>query len=709
LGLKSEIRRRRDGTELLINGKPVPPILAYVRPQFVPDFRDAGIHIYTSPLSLKPLTPNRFWVGAGHYDFDEADSLIEHYIRADPKSLIIPRIAMGYAEADWWPHQHPEELVVLSDGSRPRMEADGLGRACSQHSFASAKWRSEASQAVKALVEHLERRFPDKILGYHVGGGLCTEWVSWNVHSQARLEDYSQPMQEAFANWLQARGIEFDGSPIPSPRERMRASWITFRDPGEDQIAVEYSRFFSEAVSDTLLQLCHAAKQKTGGEKLVGVFYGYIWTHGETLCPQRAGHLCVSKVLSSPYLDFIASPYHYDFRGLGGVNFPQTLADEVLRHGKLYLNEVDTKTYRASKSLNWMKQIRQPRTAELSLELLKRDFSYALAKGIGMWWMDLFDEGWYHDPFLTRGLRRLQKIALEVLEAPKRSQATEIGVVLDEDSFYYQKPVANLNSPLLACQRQSELSRIGAPFDELLHRNLPEKYKMYIFLNLFYLDRGEREQIRSITRRGGRGSLWVYCPGFIDPTGVSTDRVSNLTGIRIQLLDQEMPLVVSTYPKDDPILDGVPGGTRYGSEVDATYLRSALSYPPKRSIGPIFYAEDANAISLGDIEGTDEVGLAVKNGKDHISLYSAAPCVPATILRNLARQLDVHIYLDTGDLVYANGSFLAIYSLTSGVKRIHLRERGDVRELFQDQKVGEDLDHFSWKMRRHTTSMFLIR
>lgn len=707
--LKAEIRQRKDGTGLLINGKPIPPIIAYARPRFVPDFRDAGIHIYTSPLSSEALTPNKFWVGPGQYDFDEADSLIEHYLRVDPKSLIIPRIAMGYAEADWWPHLYPEDLVVLSDGSNPRMDADGLGRACSQHSFASARWRIEASQAIRALIDHLERRFPDKMLGYHVGGGLCTEWVSWNVHNQTKLEDYSQPMQEAFASWLQAKGIEFDGSPIPSPEERMRASWITFRDPEEDQIAVEYSRFYSEAVSDTLLRLCRAAKQETGGDKLVGAFYGYLWTHGETLCPQRAGHLCLSKVLSSPYLDFVASPYHYDFRGLGGVNLPQTLADEVLRHGKLYMNEVDTKTFRASKNLKWMKQIAQPRTTVTSVELLKRDFSYALAKGVGMWWMDLFDEGWYHNPHLTKGLRRLQEIALKVLEAPNRSSKADIAVVLDEESFYYQKPVSNLSSPLLACQRQAELSRIGAPFDELLHKNLPRTYKMYVFLNLFYLGKDERERIRSITRRGGRGSLWVYCPGFIDPTGVSTDRVSNLTGIRIQLSDQEIPLVVSTYSEHHPILKNVPGGTRYGSEVDATYLHSALNYPSKRSIGPIFYAEDADAISLGAVEGTDKVGLAVKNAKDHLSLYSSAPCVPAAILRNLARQLDVHIYVDTGDIVYANGSFLAIYSLTPGVKHIHLPERGDVHELFQDREVGEDLDDFSWKMRRHTTSMFLIR
>ncbi len=706
---EAEIKKRRGLPTLYIDGKRVPPILAYVRPRYLPDFRDAGIRIYTSPLSRKALTAGKFWTGPDTYDFGETKCLADMIFERDPDALLMPRIAFGYVEAGWFAAQYPGELSRLSNDRAGYVSDDGiLVKASSGHSFASEVWREKASRALKAYIQFMESSYPGRIIGYHIGGGVSTEWVEWNVHNRGHLSDYSQPMAHRFSRWLGKRHPDWIDDRLPSPSERMGSGLFSFRDPIRDLRSIEYSRCLSEAVSETMIGLCRVAKESTASSRLVGVFYGYLWTHGETLCPQHAGHLCLRKILRSPYIDFVASPYHYDYRGLGGVNYPQTLADEVRDSGKMYFNEIDTKTFLTDPRTKWMSQITRPSTTKDTIELLKRDFCYSLSKGVGLWWMDLMDQGWFHHPSITRALGRLQAIYYSLDDAGAiRSDGSQIAVVLDEESFHYLTPFSNLTSPLLPVQRQRELSRIGAPFDEVLLDSLSPNYAFYVLPNAFYLEDRDRRRIRRTLK--GKGSLWIYAPGFLSEEGCSTAGISELLGMEMGMLVREMVIRVVTVRSDHPVMSSVAPATIFGSLVDEEYATQALNYPRKREIGPIFHVDDPDVVELGRIEGTDKTGLCLKEEEDgSLRAYSSAPSVPAEIIRGLAKYRGVHHYLESNDLVYASSRFLGVYALTGGLKRIRLPRVSRVFDLYEGRTIADASRELEIQMEANTTTMMLI-
>ena len=706
--LEAEIRINNGKPRLLVDGRARPPILAYVRPGYLRDFRDAGIHIYTSPLSEEALSVASFWEGPGTYNFDETRRVADRIFREDPEALLIPRVALGYVEAGWFPSEHPEELSRLSNGWTGFVRDDGKkNEASSGHSFASKIWRRHACKALEAYIDFMESSYPGRIIGYHIGGGISTEWVEWNHHNRVHLSDYSRPMAERFSRWLERRHPSWQNIEIPTPLERMEEGSFSFRDFEGSARSIEYSRCLSRVVSDTLIHLCRVARKSTESSRLIGAFYGYLWTHGETLCPQHAGHLSLGRVLRSPHIDFIVSPYHYDDRGLGGVNYPQTLADEVRESGKLYFNEVDTKTFLTDPRTDWMHHIRRPKTVRDTIELLKRDFSYSLSKGVGLWWMDLLDQGWFHNSSITRALKRLGEIH-DQMEGPgtRASVRSEIAVVLSEESFHYLMPYSNLTSPLLSVQRQRELSRIGAPFDEVLLDSLSNDFSFYIFPNAFYLEDRDRRRIRRILK--GKGSLWVYAPGYYSEDGPSISGISEILGMEAGIMEREMTLEVVTGRPIHPAMSGVAPGTRYGTRVDEDYISRALNYPAKREIGPVFYVNDPRVTELGKIEGTDKTGLCLVTEGGALRAYSSAPAVPAGIIRGIAKHLGVHCYLESSDLIYAGEDFLAVYAFTGGLKRIRLPSIGRVHDLYENKLLAEGTDKLDLRMRANSTVMLKV-
>ena len=226
-------------------------------------------------------------------------------------------------------------------------------------------------------------------------------------------------------------------------------------------------------------------------KKIVGAFYGYLWCNFPNLSVVHTGHLGMERVFSSPDIDFIASPYTYDNKGIGGPDNSQTLPADVQLHGKLYFNEVDTETHLHQRQWRWGNSLHNPTNFEETKALLLRDYAYALTNGFGMWWTDLFG-GTYHDDKIIELLGQLKSIDNRYLEADRRSTA-DIAVVLDESSFTYFGDGEPLFNALLTAQKQWEFAFIGAPWDPYLLSDMGNPklrdYKLYIFLNTFHVTR----------------------------------------------------------------------------------------------------------------------------------------------------------------------------------------------------------------------------
>ncbi len=551
------------------------------------------------------------------------------------------------------------------------------------------------------------------------------------------VEDYSPPARRQFRAWLRRKyGTEdnlrrawhegkttFETADPPNERERYSTTHGIFFDPAISERVPDYFAFFNEMVSDVLLETAWV-KELTHRKKIVGAFYGYLWCNFPNLSVVHTGHLGMGRVFSSPDIDFIASPYTYDNKGIGGPNNSQTLPADAQLHGKLYFNEVDTETYLHQRQWRWGNSLRNPKNFEETEALLVRDYAYALTNGFGMWWTDLFG-GTFHDDRIIDLLSRFKSIDNRYLEADRHS-AADIAVVLDESSFTYFGDGEPLFNALLTAQKQWELGFIGAPWDPYLLSDIDNPrlrdYKLYIFLNTFHVTPRERKAIQTCLKRNGATAVWVYAPGYIQ-NNLSVDNIQALTGIHVAETDSAGELHVDISSFDSPYTRELPNPTAYGTDVNVAgikhwydhqlYLKDPRDPSLQRDlpgfrISPQFWSDDPRVEVLGTLAGVNKPGLVVKQMPGWTSIYSSAPILPAALLRNIARAAGCHIYSDGGDVVYADREFLGVYSPAGGKRTIHLPERSNVTDLLNNKTLAQDTAEFSVDLPPNTTLLLKL-
>ena len=85
--------------------------------------------------------------------------------------------------------------------------------------------------------------------------------------------------------------------------------------------------------------------------------------------------------------------------------------------------------------------------------------------------------------------------------------------------------------------QMAELYRTGAPFDWYLIDDLEtikdREYKVYVFLDCFYLTEQQRKTVESL-RSDQRTLIWFYAPGYASQEDLSKQRMEELTGFRFE-------------------------------------------------------------------------------------------------------------------------------------------------------------------------------
>ncbi len=721
--LTSQVKMHKGVPALYVNGKLTSQVLAAPYkpdPSDLKDFLKAGISIFDIYLRFR-------WSGPGQYDFSKSDAKLESYLKLDPHALFLPRILL--TPGAWWCKDFPNDITMHPDGTPAGM----FGAPC-HPSFASEKYRKLSHQAMIAFLKHFESKFGNHIVGYQVGNGFGGEWLTfnsfWEIHGNQRpptkfgVEDYSPVAKAAFRRWLRKKyrtvaklraawgdpRVTFATATPPGEVARYTTTHGIFFDPAISRRVPDYFTFFNQMVGNVLLENARWVKEFTHGKKIVGAFYGYLYCNFPNLSVVHSGHLDLARVLRSHYIDFIASPYSYTNKQIGGPDYSQTLPTEVQLHGKLYFNEVDTDTYLHQIQWRWGNSLNNPKSFQQTKGLLVRDYAYALAKGFGMWWTDLFG-GNFHAPDIIHLLRQLKQIDEKNLKVSKRSNA-QIAVILSESSFTYCGDGEPLWNALISAQAQYEFAYIGAPWDQYLLSDIGNPklrdYKLYIFLNTFHVTPQERAAIHARLKRNHATAIWVYAPGYIS-NKLSLATMRELTGIRLAESDTTGELHVNITSEDSPYTKGLPKDLAYGTDVNVTHIirwydhQIYLKDPrdpslqrdlPGFRISPRFWSDDPKVKVLGTLAGFDKPGLVVKQMPGWTSIYSSAPILPAALLRDIARAAGVNIY-DTGnDVVYADGNFLGIYSPKGGKRTIRLPQTSRVVNLLTDRVIAEHASQF---------------
>ena len=683
---------RHDQPVLEVNGKPVAPLMVFVNPtagdwqrglSTVRRAAAAGVNIVSFVNHELPMPR-----AGEEADYTSWDRIIDAILEANPNALLLPRFGMDNVPA-WWGRENPDELMLYDNGDR------GLP------SMASEKWKRDAGEAMRLLVRHCERKYGEHMLGYHPCGQNTGEWFydrSW----ENLMPGLEAPMQAAFQRW-----VHDPAAVVPTAEERRLAGLGAFLDPVPQRRLVDFLGLQQAAMEQPLEYFARIIKQETHRRKLVVYFYGYTFEISALPGgPSASGHLALQALLDCPDVDIICSPVSYFDRQPGGAGPFMAPVDSVQVHGKLWLNEDDTRTYLSIPEDSFGRA----GTLEETVGVHNRNFAQIASRGAACWWMDLPGAGWLDSVEIWEDLHRLEAL-YDDLAPTREPYRPEVAVVVDEASLLHLSYGSQVSSPLL-CQVRHELYRMGTPLGFYLMSDVCAGKvtwpKLYIILDALALDRARREALLRAVSAPGKTTIWFYGPGFIEDGQASADLVAQITGIRVAreaAPDTAWPhsgaslatpisaaAVVSEQARD--ALPGVRAGEEFG---------------PEERLAPLFFVDDADARPLATYKATGKIAAAVNQSGGWSSVFVGTLRATPSLLREIARLAGAHVYLRSDDVVLAGGGLVAVHATSDGEKVLHLPRGTTAKDAWTRASIGGPATTLRFVMKRGETRTFIIQ
>lgn len=675
---------------IVVDGKPIPGYVSVMHGGLHLDYHreiaQAGIHLYADWFGAS-TSSDMGHVAPDRYDYAEYDRYFAAILDVDPEAYFIPHI--GVTGPLWWQKAHPEEMCQFEDGKK------------GPTSFASERWRREMGEDLRRLIAYLRQSpYADRILGYMFYNGYTAEWQMWGTWQPSRC-DYSEPARRAFRAFLTKRyatderlrgawgdpNVTLATAAMPEWAKRRPGGPQVLRDPKTERHAIDFYEFISNMDADALLYIARVVREATQGQSLVGTYYAYLTAHGDRQVD--SGHLAARRVFDSPDIDFLMSPPNYWYRKPGEACTFMSATDSFRLRGKLWLDESDHRTHLTDPGAGYGRA----NNLDETLGVFWREFAEVLTKRAAVSWFDM-SGGWFSHPRVLADMGRGYQIMRDSL--PRRKPfSPQIGVFVDPQSFYWMRPTA-ANSALDLHQVVT-MPQSGAPWDfclldDIADPHLPD-YKLYVFLNAFYVEPARRAAIQAKLKRSGATALFVYAPGYLGPEGESLDAMRALTGIAIAKDDREgKPQIL--LDAADPLARGLPADKPLGF--------------PRLTVAPIFYADDPGARVVGRMVDNRRPGLVVKRMDGWTSVYSGAMQLPQGLMRNLAREAGVHIWLATDDALYTDGQYVGVHAATAGTKTVALPGRFKVVNAITGQPVPGDGSTVTVSMKQAETVLLRL-
>lgn len=646
--------------------------------------------------------------------FMALDKRIAGVLNANPDAYVVLNVPLDPVYNPGmrkWVDLHPDQLVQKDDGST---NVGGYHGAVNKAaSYASPVWQNDAGQAWRELIRHVRSSsYRDRVIGYVPISGISWEWFYWGAQSK-EFVDYSKPFTEAFANWAkeQYHGdlallnktwktnfASFDAIKLPSKDDRSGADFGVFLDPQKRGEVIDLREFFTQVISGDILDFCHIVKEESQGGAICGTYYGYVMYIGGPYFGVHSGHYALEKVLLSPDIDFVMSPSRYADRGLGGGSGFMTTVDSVKLHKKLYIDQADIRTFRATGPGG---QLARLNTIKDTVSVLEREFSNTVVNGVAAQWYD-FNNGWIlGDKRLTQAIGKMHQIETTLQHSPRETMDAQnsIAVILNEKSILYTK-VDSMIQDAAASREIDQLNRSGVAWDNYLLSDLPKigKYRYYLFLNCFNLTDDQKQEIENL-KKDGNVLVFVGTPGIINQGDKSTFAQAAIDpSVASKVTDFDFKQIA-----DGPLVTAIEGRNSIADNL------TSKTYGDASVTGPRFAAQDG--VKLGHFSDNDSTSLAIKKFDNWTSIYSAAPTLPAALLRNIAKVADVPVINNyDGDITYVSKNLFAVHSLTGGERTFTVGKQYETaKELFSDRAYAVKNGQFTMQVPEAGTVLFLLQ
>lgn len=685
------------GATPMLNGKPFFFNELVIHPFIPRRTLPTGMEGYDSPFNVVAsrfggnAASENWWYGPEKYDFTCVDWQICEMIDQYPDSKI--GIYLFCHPGQWYGREYPD-----------RLSQDERGDATQNYYLAKVRFsdpdvRADAAKAVAAFVAHCEKYFGGKIVLYNLMGGISCEWQGWNCQDR-HFADYSPGELVEFRKYAESRGLRVDR--LPTPEERRHSSGGTFRTPKEDSLAVLYDEFYSKSIADFINLLARTVKENCSGDKLVGAYYGYHMEYSNMGNGRnKGGHNMTGTLLESPYVDFLISPQSYSIRTLGAPNGEMKPYGSLKLAGKLSMIEDDTRTHLIEKSGQ-----SQALNLDQTLKVLTRNAGMYLCHRSPINELGVHGGNEFDAPEIRGLFGKILKAGQFIMEQ-NRPDPVEVAFVVDEGSIMYfsddfktatevdeddyrysytgdlvikpNRSFVQLSGESIGNQRFM-LARFGAPADVILLEDVARnaaRYKLVVFLNAYRDSEALRQAVTAV-RNAGSTAVFTYGAGFIDEEGFSGEKTGDLIGMDVEKAG--------------------PGSLRLewqdGHCTGADYR-----------IEPRFAVTDSEAIPLA-VYADDGTPAVARKGR--IVFYGGA-ALDVGFIRSLAREAGAHIYVETGDNLYAGASCISIHALCAGDKRISLPGRFTVVDAISGETLAEDADSFTVRMDAMDSRIFLLK
>jgi hypothetical protein len=339
---------------------------------------------------------------------------------------------------------------------------------------------------------------------------------------------------------------------------------------------------------------------------------------------------------------------------------------------------------------------RYDRLLRASIANVRRNVTFSVAKGMGLWFYDFGVAGvdldgftykhkgsqgnWDH-PAVMAEIGAVKQLLEARMQAPYESEA-DVLFVYDTESVYYTASVLGSDpvSPTLIDYNTLAAFRSGVVFDPIhlddLDRVDLTPYRTVVFGNTYLMTPEERDYIRDQVATGGRHLVWFHAPGYLDQTdaGSYTRTVTNEEAMERLVQMDLAPVVLGGPPSIDMTVDE---GTARVAHSDAD--ENPENEPDRRytlgaePLTPLFTVTSADAQVIGRYASTGQPAIARRTHADHTSWYVSLPSQDVQPLAYIFQQSGAHRYNTDGDIFYGGGGLLVMHTLEGGTRTLTLR------------------------------------
>ena len=510
-------------SRLLIDGKITAPVINGPSSRFEPGktfsnaklFSAEGINLTRVGIRLGNTPTNAgFWKGKDEFDVESAVTLISNTLRMNPHSRIILSFMLypysGFCKdfpAEAWIGKNGKPLY--GNGGH-LMENQPQTPPNNPQLFVWPSYYSEVlldlykKQMDKVIAELIKRNLSKAIVGIHIGGGHDNQMAATHL-------DYSLPALHAFRKYLREiykdekalqkawndPEVTFDTAEAPKfgngeyftlPRDRAKLDFHTFSNISPWRVAGEFADHVKKAFKKDIFSI--------------------RWC----MCPfagNMATTLGFDDFLRVQKFDALCAQASYNRRPPSMPCAPLIPIDSFHKHGKLYINEFDIRTWNAAPSweseimsITWGLIVDPQMWQSANRKLAGSMFAHDM----GFWYQDMAP-GWFNHPELLKDMGGTNKVGQMLYNMPVSRWKSDVAFVVDGEGMFMRNlpgPQWMFDMHAIVTGQLPYLSASGVPYSFYMLNDLlddPEfakSFKVIVFAGMVNIDAKRQKLIDSL-------------------------------------------------------------------------------------------------------------------------------------------------------------------------------------------------------------------